>query len=153
MEDQDFGREEITGNADDRYKFRTAPLRNLARSPAFFHNGAFTDLEDAIRHHLAVTPSVMNYDPDDAGLDEDLKYRLGPVYGMLDRLDPLLETRIRLTDVEIANLVAFVRAALTDPDAVPGKQCAFIPDQDEIPSGALLEYFPECPEGHQGTVP
>src|SRR5260370_35532539 len=28
-QDEDFGLEQITGNQDDRYKFRTAPLRNL----------------------------------------------------------------------------------------------------------------------------
>ena len=32
-EDEDFGREERTGDSADRYKFRTAPLRNLAVSP------------------------------------------------------------------------------------------------------------------------
>ena len=32
--DEDFGLEEITGNPADRYKFRTAPLRNLAVAPA-----------------------------------------------------------------------------------------------------------------------
>ena len=50
--DEDFGREERTGDSADRYKFRTAPLRNLAVSAGFFHNGAFTTLEDAIRFHL-----------------------------------------------------------------------------------------------------
>jgi cytochrome c peroxidase len=148
-EDQDYGLEETTGELADRYMFRTAPLRNLARSPAFFHNGAFTDLEHAIRHHLAVVPSATNYDPVAAGIDEDL-HQLGPVFPMLDRLDPLLESRIRLTDVEITNLVTFVRDALLDPDAVPGKQCAFIPEPDEIPSGAPLEDFPDCPDRHGG---
>ena len=41
-QDEDFGLEQITGNADDRYKFRSSPLRNAALQPAFFHNGAFT---------------------------------------------------------------------------------------------------------------
>jgi cytochrome c peroxidase len=52
--DEDFGLEQVTGNPADRYKFRTAPLRNVAVAPAFFHNGAFTRLDDAIRHHLNV---------------------------------------------------------------------------------------------------
>jgi cytochrome c peroxidase len=50
-QDEDFGLEQITGNRADRYKFRTAPLRNLAVAPAFFRDGAFTRLEDAIQHH------------------------------------------------------------------------------------------------------
>src|SRR5207237_9614465 len=32
-EDEDFGLEQITGNAADRYKFRTSPLRNVALQP------------------------------------------------------------------------------------------------------------------------
>jgi cytochrome c peroxidase len=30
---------------------RTSPLRNVAVQPTFMHNGAFTGLEDAMRHH------------------------------------------------------------------------------------------------------
>jgi len=37
--------------------FRTSPLRNAALQSAFFHNGCFTRLEDAIRHHLDVFSS------------------------------------------------------------------------------------------------
>ena len=38
-QDEDFGLEQITGDAADRYKFRSSPLRNAALQPAFFHNG------------------------------------------------------------------------------------------------------------------
>src|SRR5690349_7641009 len=41
---EDFGLEQVTGLARDRYKFRTSPLRNAALQPAFFHNGCFTRL-------------------------------------------------------------------------------------------------------------
>src|SRR5262249_45425999 len=61
--DEDFGLEQVTGLASDRYKFRTAPLRNLAVAPAFFHDGAFTRLEDAVVHHLDVYESARRYDP------------------------------------------------------------------------------------------
>ena len=54
-EDEDFGLEQVTGSSADRYKFRTSPLRNVALQPAFFHNGAFTKLEDAISFHLNAT--------------------------------------------------------------------------------------------------
>ena len=50
--DEDFGREERSGDPADRYEFRTAPLRNLGVQAGFFHNGAFTKLENAIRFHL-----------------------------------------------------------------------------------------------------
>ena len=70
-------------------QFRTSPLRNAALQPAFFHNGAFRRLEDAIRHHLDVFSSARNYDPMSAGVDKDLTYRLGPIEPVLQRVDPL----------------------------------------------------------------
>ena len=57
-EDEDFGAEQVTADPADRYEFRTSPLRNVALQPAFFHNGAFTRLEDAIAHHLDVAGSA-----------------------------------------------------------------------------------------------
>ena len=53
--DEDFGAMQISGDPADKYKFRTAPLRNIGLAPAFFHNGAFARLEDAIRFHLDPT--------------------------------------------------------------------------------------------------
>jgi len=55
---EDFGLEQVTGNPADRYQFRSSPLRNVGLQPAFFHNGAFTRLEDAIYHHLHVFESA-----------------------------------------------------------------------------------------------
>ncbi|HEU5311293.1 MAG TPA: cytochrome c peroxidase, partial [Candidatus Eisenbacteria bacterium] len=45
---EDFGLEQVTGNPEDRYKFRTSPLRNIAVQPTFCHNGAFTSIEEVI---------------------------------------------------------------------------------------------------------
>ena len=78
-QDEDFGLEQVTGNAADRYKFRSSPLRNAALQPAFFHNGAMTRIEDAIYHHLDVFGLARSYDPKKAGVDKDLRYRLGPI--------------------------------------------------------------------------
>jgi cytochrome c peroxidase len=62
-QDEDFGLEQVTGNPADRYKFRSSPLRNAALQPAFFHNGAMTRIQDAIRHHLNVFDSARSYNP------------------------------------------------------------------------------------------
>src|SRR5215469_807471 len=101
-EDEDFGLEQVTGNEADRYKFRTAPLRNLAVAPGFFHNGAFTRLEDAIRFHLNPAAEGRNYNPVAAGVPEDLTHRLGPPVPEA-LLDPLVRTAIRLTDQEFTD--------------------------------------------------
>src|SRR5215217_6153611 len=68
---EDFGLEQVTGDAGDRYAFRTSPLRNVALQPAFMHNGAFVRLEDAIRHHLNADSSARAYAP--SALAPDLR--------------------------------------------------------------------------------
>ena len=113
-EDEDFGLEQITGDRADRYKFRTSPLRNAALQPAFFHNGAFTRIEDAIRHHLDVEQSLRQYNAAEAGVAPDLTHRIASSGAMLERLDPLLKDPIRLNDQEFRDLVSFVRDALLE---------------------------------------
>jgi cytochrome c peroxidase len=132
-QNEDFGLEQITGNSLDRYKFRTSPLRNVALQPAFFHNGAFTRLEDAIRHHLDVFASARQYNPGAAGVDPDLMAPMGPIEPVLTRVDPILATPIQLTDDEFQQLVDFVRDGLLDRRATP----AFLKKQipKSVPSG------------------
>jgi cytochrome c peroxidase len=125
---EDFGLEQITGNRKDRYKFRTSPLRNIALQPAFFHNGAFSTLEDAIAHHLNVSASVKNYSPE-GRLPEDLAGPLGPMAPVLARLDPRIRRSIRLTRGEFSDLVTFVRTGLLDPRATPRSFASLIPDR------------------------
>jgi cytochrome c peroxidase len=118
-QDEDFGLEQVTGDSADRYKFRTAPLRNLALAPAFFHNGSFTQLRDAIVHHL------------------------GPIEPVLARLDPLLKTPIQLSGKELEDLTAFVRDGLLDSRlARHSPLCSLIPSS--IPSGATPLQFENC---------
>ncbi len=139
-EDEDFGAEQITGDPADRYKFRTSPLRNVALQPAFFHNGSFTRLEDAVRHHLNVFDSARHYDP----RAEDLTHRLGPIEPVLDRVDPLLKTPISLSEDEFNSLVKFVRHGLLDPRAKRKHLCRLVPEA--VPSGMTLAIFEKCSE-------
>ena len=130
-EDEDFGLEDITGNPDDRYKFRTSPLRNVALQPAFFHDGAFTTLVDAIRHYVDPVRSARSYDPAAKGVAADLA-RLGPVEPVVARLSPLLGP-MRLTTAELDDLVTFVRDGLLDPHATSAAFLELVPE--ELPSG------------------
>ena len=122
---EDFGLEQVTGNPDDRYRFRTSPLRNVGLQPAFFHNGAFTTLESAIRFHLDASTQALSYSP--AHPDADLTGPTGPMEPVLARLDPLLAAPVKLTDQEFSQLVAFVRDGLTDKRARVGKLRKLIP--------------------------
>lgn len=140
-QNEDFGLEQVTGNPDDRYSFRTSPLRNVGLQPTFFHNGAFTRLEDAVRHHLNVFASAQNYDPAAAGLDVDLQGPTGPIGPVLLRLDPLLSQPLYLTDEEFRQLVEFIRYGLLDPEARPQNLKKSIPR--EVPSGMPVLVFEE----------
>ncbi len=136
---EDFGLEQVTGNPDDRYMFRTSPLRNLAMQPAFFHNGAFTTIEDAVRHHLDVFASARNYSP--SHLDEDLSGPVGPIEPVLDRVDPLLAEPIELSEAQFEDLVTFLRDGLLDPRARPENLMKMIPNR--VPSGRPTMAFEE----------
>ena len=128
---EDFGLEQVTGNSADRYAFRTSPLRNVALQPAFMHNGAFVQLENAIRYHLDAVSGAATYTT--AWLPADLQGPTGPALPVLERLDPLLRAPVRLTDEEFASLVDFVRDGLLDPAARPQQLRRLIPEK--LPSG------------------
>ena len=130
---EDFGREQVTGDPADRYKFRTSPLRNVAVQPTLMHNGAFTSLEDAVRHHLNVVESVIHYSPESQNLASDLRGPMGPIDPVLARVDPILATPITLTSEEFNQLIAFVRDGLLDARAVPQSLRKLVPRS--VPSG------------------
>ncbi len=136
---EDFGLEQVTGNSNDQYAFRTSPLRNIALQPAFFHNGAFTRLEDALRFHLNNIASAPGYDPVRAGLDIDLQGPRGPSAPVLARIDPALATPVVLSNREFRQLVAFLRYGLLDPGANAGDFRKLIPAR--VPSGNPVHMF------------
>jgi cytochrome c peroxidase len=138
-ENEDFGFEQTEGDPALRYSFRSAPLRNLKVAPAFFHNGAFGSLENAIAHHLDVEASLREYDPRANGVPVDLSE--GPFDGILaSGIDPLLREPIRLSDREFQELVEFVREGLFDRRVLDF--CRHVPDS--VPSGMPLQIFQGC---------
>ena len=135
-DNEDFGLERITGDPDDRYKFRTSPLRNVAYQPSFMHNGAYLCLEDAVRHHTDVYASLESYN--NTILPPSLWGPMGPEQPMLDRIHILSGDPPDLTDQDIDDLVAFMHA-LSDPDAHPDRLASLIPAT--VPSGLPLQDF------------
>lgn len=139
------------------YKFRTTPLRNIALQPTFMHNGAFTSLRSAIKHHLDVRHSLRTYDPAVEGVAPGIR-NIAPKEKLLGQgnlpfnpdkphdkpaLDPLIDRPIVLTSDEMDALVAFVEKSLLDPRATPEMFCKDIPSA--VPSGAELHVFEDCP--------
>lgn len=140
---QDFGLFDITEEDADIYKFRTSPLRNLAMQPAFFHNGAFTSLSVALRHHLDAIEFGPQYDPVRARVARDLTHNTGPIDPVLQRLDPALSKLPPLSNQEFSDLLAFLRDGLLDPRARPEFLRRFIPTS--VPSQLPLQVFETTP--------
>ena len=119
----DFGRERVTLNAGDRYRFRVPTLRNVALTAPYGHSGVFNTLEDMVRHHLDTIGSLESYDATKAVI---------PSRSDLDALDVVIMNDaisvaniaaanelapVQLTEREFADLVAFLHA-LTDPSSI-----------------------------------
>jgi len=137
---EDFGREGVTGNPRDRYRFRTPSLRNVALTGPWGHDGAFNSLEAMVRHHLDPARSLQEYDP---------SQRVLPSRPDLDALDLIafnnaasreaIARRIELqpvplSDAQVAELLEFLRA-LTDPSALDLRK--LVPQR--VPSGLPLD--------------
>ena len=115
----DYGRYLETGAEADMFAFRTPPLRNVALTGPYLHNGAYAGLEDVVRHHLNAAESLQKYDGSHLPLLFRRAARDEPevVAKVLDTLDPRLAERRDLTAQEFAQLMAFLQA-LTSPSAV-----------------------------------
>lgn len=61
--DPDLGRYEVTEDPDDRWRFRTPPLRNVAMTRPYMHDGALTTLGAVIRFYNEGGPGHPEQDP------------------------------------------------------------------------------------------
>jgi cytochrome c peroxidase len=59
---EDFGRERVSGNPADRYRFRVPSLRNIALTAPYGHSGAYNTLDAVVYHHLNPLEALENYD-------------------------------------------------------------------------------------------
>jgi len=136
---EDYGREGFTGNPQDRYRFRTPSLRNVALTGPWGHDGAFNSLRAIVEHHLDPLTSLENYDPSQIVLPPR------PDLDALDLLalnDPAVTAAIaaaieiepqELAEEDIDDLMDFLNA-LTDPRA--GDLRLGVPTR--VPSGLPL---------------
>jgi cytochrome c peroxidase len=63
---QDKGRGTVTGKREDDYKFRTPPLRNIAETGPYMHNGSLKTLDEVVMFYYRGGPSNA---PDGQSLD------------------------------------------------------------------------------------
>jgi cytochrome c peroxidase len=117
---EDFGRQGITRDTIDRYKFKTPSLRNVALTGPYGHSGAYSSLRDMVLHHLNPGPMLKNYTLKKAFLPsrEDLDKLDGEAMKDPDTISDLLSAnelpRVFLSDNEIDDLLDFLHS-LTDP--------------------------------------
>ena len=128
---EDFGREAVTGSVNDRFRFRTPTLRNIALTAPYGHAGAFDTLEAVVRHHLSPVDSLFNYDisqvrmPSRADLDEQDFVVMNDDW----RIEQIVQRNelasVDLDEEEFAELMSFLHT-LTDS--------AFLDDRHNVPS-------------------
>jgi cytochrome c peroxidase len=53
----DLGRELVTGNVNDRGKFKVVSLRNIELTAPYMHDGRFQTLEEVVDHYNLVVNS------------------------------------------------------------------------------------------------
>jgi len=135
----DFGLEEITFARGDRFKFRTPPLRGVAVTSPYMHNGAYTTLADAIRHHFDPAMSYDEYDL--TQIEPDMQaFGLNPAEPVFDDRNPVVlgteagQQRISLTSAELADVIEFLKA-LTDPRMMDSEDLA----PETVPSGLPVD--------------
>lgn len=113
----DYGRAKATGMADDRFQFRTPPLRNVTQTGPWGHNGIFNTIEDAIEHHFNPVPLL--YEAQQGRPREaELAGRL------LSYRSPTLAEMYSISREDIRLLISFLKSlesetVMADEEALP----------------------------------
>lgn len=115
----DYGRYLETGDPGDKFAFRTPPLRNVAITGPWMHNGAYETLEDAVRHHLNASLSLGAYSGEQLASDlrQTIRNESAVVAEVMSTLDPLMTVQRDIDGEEFDKLIAFLHAQ-TSPSAV-----------------------------------
>jgi cytochrome c peroxidase len=134
---------------EDRYRWRTPPLRNVAFTAPYGRLGQFAELADFVAHYADPAGALVDYDisqlPDTPFLDftgfcahdslhDSLLANSGEI--LAAGADPLLATVDVSKQKHIDNLVAFL-GALSDPNAHPDVLALEIPEV--VPSGLPVD--------------
>ncbi|MEM7433120.1 MAG: cytochrome c peroxidase, partial [Pseudomonadota bacterium] len=151
--DGDFGREQQTADPQDRFRFRTPTLLNVAATAPYTHAGAYLTLEDVLAHYVVPDTTVTNYFgaggpctlpqfqahpdcPDDL-FENSRAHSLDALQKTLD--DRTVQADLTIPDIGFSPMsdgppiLAFMEA-LTDP-CITDRSCvaAWIPDPVNAP--------------------
>lgn len=101
---EDTGREEVTRNEGDLFKFRSMTLRQLKDARQFFHNGSFSSVRDVVEYFNAGVPQ-----DETAGAAPTLSARFTHPRG------PGTPRGLGLSPRDVSDLTDFLENALYDP--------------------------------------
>ncbi|MBL8764062.1 MAG: hypothetical protein JNM07_07320 [Phycisphaerae bacterium] len=95
---EDTGRQIITGNPNDRGRFKVPALRNVGLMREFMHNGQFTQIQQVIDFYARAPGAAPQFQ---------------------DNIDPIIPG-IRINPQDRALIDEFIRNGLTDPRVASG---------------------------------
>ncbi|NOD63793.1 MULTISPECIES: cytochrome-c peroxidase [unclassified Ruegeria] len=115
---RDDGRLRVTGDTKDAFAFRTPSLRNVTLTAPYGHSGAYTKLEDVVRHHLDPVAALRNYSVEKAKLPgfhgaEDAQAMQDPAHVEAIAASNTLAP-VSLSDDDISAILSFL-STLEDP--------------------------------------
>jgi cytochrome c peroxidase len=131
---RDVGRMGESDALEDAYRFRTPPLRNVALTGPYGHNGAFPDLKSMIKHHADPVTSKSEWTREMAKLPnaawlEAIDFTIQSDTREMARQTRAIDiTPINLSNTEISELEAFLNSLtgasgnarpMGRPDTVP----------------------------------
>ena len=154
--DDDFGRENITGNSDERYRFRTPSLLNISLTAPYGHAGSYQTLTDVVNHYDNPRDNALDYIEDEQWCQLPQFESVNNCQNLypnvrantLNALNKLQQERdddvselpqVQLRNNDIADLVAFLES-LTDV-CLTERECItpWIAEQsNDNPDGELL---------------
>jgi len=136
---EDLGREAVTQDPADRFKFRTPTLRNVALTSPYGHAGAFDSLEAVVRHHLNPVNSLTNYDasqltmPSRPDLDSQDLVVMNDQWRVSEIAARNTALAVHLNENQIAKLISFLHT-LTDISSLDMRSTS----PSSVPSGLPL---------------
>jgi cytochrome c peroxidase len=85
---RDKGRETVSGNENDRYRFRTPSLRNVAETAPYMHDGSQETLDDVVTFYFRGIPDSTRdgLSPDRSALSGQSFSDIGPIVEFLKAL-------------------------------------------------------------------
>jgi cytochrome c peroxidase len=104
----------VTGDASDRYLFRTTPLRNVELTGPYGHDGAIVALRAFVEHYGESDKKLLEFDP--SPLETALRSTLLPNASAILAQRDTLPNGVVLSEALVDKLMTYM-SALTDPAA------------------------------------